>query len=83
MDFEWKLGEDLCEKDCIFDPITFDDIILALHCGEREIDEAAARKVYREILTQRREDAMFLLDRNMSEILRLAKVGRAEYENND
>ena len=29
----WKLGEDLSTKDNLFDPITFDELILTVHCN--------------------------------------------------
>ena len=30
---EWKLGEDLVTSDSLLDGLTFDDLILAVHCN--------------------------------------------------
>lgn len=76
MDREWKLNKDLSTYDNVFDPITFDDIILALHCNERIIDESAVKKVTKEIMEMRMEDFNFLIKNNVEEIIKLAKVGR-------
>ena len=72
----WKLGDDIHPNDCIFDPITFEQIITALHCGEREINPKAVRKVAKEILDGRLEDFYFLLLNNEAEIIAEAKKGR-------
>ena len=81
MSREWKLGEDLFQEDCILDPITFDHIILALHCGEKNITAEAAKRIFRENLEANLQDAYFLLEKNMEEILTRAKAGRAGFEN--
>ena len=73
---KWKLGEDMHREDCIFDPITFEQIITALHCGERVIDTKAVRRVAKEILDSRLEDFYFLLLNNDAEIIAEAKKGR-------
>lgn len=73
---EWKLNKDLSTYDNILDQITFDDIILALHCNEKIINEAAVKRVAKEIMEGRMIDFNFLLDNNMDEIIKLAKVGR-------
>ena len=72
----WKLGDDIHPNDCIFDPITFEQIITALHCGEKEINTKAVRKVAKEILDSRLEDFYFLLLNNDAEIIAEAKKGR-------
>lgn len=76
MEQQWKLGEDMHPNDCIFDPITFEQIITALHCGEKEINTKTVRKVAKEILDGRLEDFYFLLLNNEAEIIAEAKKGR-------
>ena len=78
---EWRLGEDLFQDDCVLDPITFDHIILALHAGEKNITAEAARRIFEESVEMNLEDARFILEKNMDEILRRAKIGRGDYEN--
>ena len=73
---KWKLGEDLHEDDAIFDQITFNDIILALHCGERVIDEKAVIRVANRITDERLQDFQYLIRNNMNEIIAKAKEGR-------
>lgn len=73
---QWKLNEDMHKSDCIFDPITFEDIILAAHCNERVLDENAIKRVAREILESRLEDFEYLIQNNMNEIIAEAKKGR-------
>ena len=73
---KWKLGEDMHPNDNIFDPITFEQIITALHCNERVIDSKAIRKVAKEILDSRLEDFYFLLLNNDAEIIAEAAKGR-------
>lgn len=80
MEPEWKLGVDVHPDDNLFDPISFQDIILTLHCNEKVIDRLSASRCFTEILKQRLEDAEFLLENNMEEIIRRAKIGRAGYE---
>lgn len=73
---KWKLNEDMHKSDCIFDPITFEDIILAAHCNERVLDENAIKRVVREILESRLEDFEYLIQNNINEIIAEAKKGR-------
>lgn len=76
MERNWKLGDDLRGEDNLLDPITFDELVLTLHCNARTINEEAAKRALREIMTTRMEDLEFLLENNMYEILRAAKEGR-------
>ena len=76
MDRQWKLGEDMHETDNILDGITFDDVILALHSGERVIDEKAVRRVVKEILEIQMQDFEYILNNNINEIIARAKRGR-------
>ena len=71
-----KLNEDMHKSDCIFDPITFEDIILAAHCNERVLDENAIKRVAKEILESRLEDFEYLIQNNMYEIIAEAAKGR-------
>lgn len=73
---QWKLNEDMHKRDCIFDPITFEDIILALHCNEKVLDSKAVRRVAQEILNSRLEDFYFLILNNDAEIIAEAAKGR-------
>lgn len=73
---QWKLNEDMHKSDCIFDPITFEDIILALHCNERVLDENAIKRVAREILENRMIDFEYILKNNIYEIIAEAAKGR-------
>ena len=73
---QWKLNEDIHKSDCIFDPITFEDIILAAHCNERVLDENAIKRVAREILESRMIDFEYLLENNVYEIIAEAAKGR-------
>lgn len=76
MDRQWILGEDIHPNDNIFDPITFEQIIIALRCNEKEINHKAVMKVAREILNSRLQDFHFLLGRNEEEIIAEAMKGR-------
>lgn len=73
---QWKLNEDMHKSDCIFDPITFEDIILAAHCNERVLDENAIKRVAKEILESRLEDFEYLIANNIYEIIAEAAKGR-------
>ena len=73
---QWKLNEDMHKNDCIFDPITFENIILALHCNEKVLDRKAILRVAKEILDSRLEDFYFLLINNENEIIAEAAKGR-------
>lgn len=63
-------------NDTILDPITFEQIITALHCGERVLDGKAILRVAKEILDSRLEDFYFLLLNNENEIIAEAAKGR-------
>lgn len=76
MDREWKLGVDLSTCDNLLDGITFDDLILAVHCNCREINHMAVHQQLSEILAQRRQDMVHLLERNIETIMAEARKGR-------
>ena len=76
MERQWKLGEDMHQTDNIFDPITFEQVITALHCNERVIDEHTVLKVVREIMESRVQDFHYFVTNNMQEIIAEAAKGR-------
>ncbi len=76
MERNWKLGDDLTTDDNLLDPITFDDLILTVHCNCRRITEDAVKRELAEFLKMRFEDMLELLKINIGEIVRLAKQGR-------
>ncbi len=73
---EWKLGEDLLTCDSLLDGLTFDDLILAVHCNCRTINPAAVRAELSNMLASRKQDMMFLLEKNMDAIMAEARKGR-------
>ena len=77
MEREWKLGVDLSTCDNLLDGVTFDDLILAVHCNCRAITSEAVRSELRTILVQRRQDMLYLLENNMERIMQEARKGRA------
>ena len=76
MEREWKLGVDLSTKDGLLDGLTFDDLILAVHCNCRTVTPAGVRKQLREILEGRIQDMNFLMENNMDAIMAAAMEGR-------
>ena len=68
----WKLGKDMIPSDTILDPVTFDDLILALKRNYAYIGETAVRTQMKEILDQRLEDVKYLIENNIDEIIALA-----------
>lgn len=77
MEREWKLGKDLYPEDNILDGITFDDLILAAHqC--RLVTPETVRVELNHILSQRRQDMLFLLEKNMDVIIQKALEGREQ-----
>lgn len=76
MERQWKLGEDLFTSDNLLDPITFDELIMTVHCNCREITPEAVWKELSVIMEFRKQDLHELMVRNMDEIIKAAKVGR-------
>lgn len=76
MERVWKLGKDLCTKDSLLDGLTFDDLILAVHCNCRTVTPAGVRKQLNEMLAGRHQDMNFLLENNMDAIMAAAMKGR-------
>ena len=73
---QWKLNEDMHQNDCIFDPITFEQVITAVHHNAEVIDEGAVYRVIADILDSRMQDFEYLIKNNMNEIIAEAKKGR-------
>lgn len=76
MERSWTLGDDLVTSDNLLDGVTFDDLILAVHCSSKEVNRASVHAELREILATRKQDMMFLVEKNMGAIIRAAKEGR-------
>lgn len=76
MEREWKLGVDLFKEDNLLDSITFDELILTVHCNCREIAPKTVREELRRILDYKRQDMEELLRINMDTIIEEAKKGR-------
>ena len=72
---KWLLGEDLATYDNLLDPVTFDDLILALHCNVRkqDINSDATRRELGKILKQRLEDMQALLEKNTDKIIEYSR----------
>lgn len=69
---DWKLGKDMLTSDTILDPVTFDDLILALKCNCEHITPDAVIVQATEIINQRLEDWKYLIENNIDEIIALA-----------
>ena len=80
MEQKWKLGDDLSAEDNLFDGITFNDLILAVHCNCKRITPEAVWATAKEIIEGRMTDFEYLLNNNMGEIMEAAMTGRAQYE---
>ena len=73
---QWKLGDDLSTCDSLLDGLTFDDLILAVHCNCRVINRVAVYAELYKMLASRKQDLEFLLERNMEEIMAESGEGR-------
>lgn len=80
MEREWLLGEDLALEDNLLDPISFQDLVLQVHCNCREITPMAVEKELRETLNSRFADMQYLFEKNIDRIMAEAMKGRGEYE---
>ncbi len=76
MEEKWRLGEDLSIKDNMLDGITFEDIILAVHCNCREITPEAIRKEVLDFVELRLDDMKCLMEKNLDVIAAEAMKGR-------
>lgn len=80
MEPKWKLGDDLSAEDNLFDGITFNNLILAVHCNCKQITPDAVWATAKEIIESRMIDFEYLLNNNIGEIMEAAMTGRAQYE---
>lgn len=78
MEPKWRLGEDMVTSDNILDGVTFDDLILAVHCNCKLVSMAAVYSTLAEILSQRKQDMMYLVEKNMDVIIQKALEGREQ-----
>lgn len=74
MDNSFRLGEDLRTYDNLLDPVTFDDLILQLHCNlpKDRINKTSVREELRSLLDIRTDDMLFLLKKNIDMIIQYA-----------
>lgn len=72
---KWELGVDLIESDYLFDPISFEDIILALRCNHRkeDINVETVLEEFKAIIDIRAEDTAELMKRNIHKMIAIAK----------
>ena len=73
---KWVLGEDMNVIDNIFDSITFLDLITAVHCNSRKITPDAVWRELKRFVEQRCEDTKYLVEKNMEQIMNIAREGR-------
>ena len=62
---KFELGVDLIPSDSLLDGLTFDDLILAVHCNCREVTRAAVHAELSRMLASRKQDMNFLLEKFM------------------
>lgn len=75
LDRVWKLGVDLHPKDNIIECQDFEGFILAVANEEPNITEKTVRKVRDDVVGILLQDMDFLIENNMEEIIRRARVG--------
>ena len=73
---KFELGVDLITSDSLLDGVTFDDLILAVHCNCQTITRAAVHTELNRILATRKQDMNYLLEKNMDAIIAEAMKGR-------
>jgi len=73
---KYELGVGLVPSDSLLDGLTFDDLILAVHCNCREVTRAAVHAELSQMLASRKQDMSFLLEKNMDAIIAAAEKGR-------
>ncbi len=78
METNWTLGDDLATCDNLLDGVTFDDLILAVHCNCRTINRASVHAELNHMLASRKQDMNFLLEKNMDAIIATALKGREQ-----
>ncbi len=78
MERNWTLGDDLLESDNLLDPVTFESLILTVHCNCPVIDKKAVKETMKGIMDERLADMRFLLEKNMDAIIAAALKGRGQ-----
>lgn len=76
MERNWKLCDDMVVSDNLLDGITFEDLILTVHCNCPQITERAVMKELKEILAIHMQDMEFLLENNIDKIIEMASKNR-------
>ncbi len=76
MENKYELGVDLLPSDSLLDGLSFDDLILAVHCNCREVTRTAVHAELNQILANRKQDMDYLLEKNMDAIIAAAMKGR-------
>lgn len=71
MEKEFLLGNDLRTYDSLLDGITFDDLILLLHCNLRKdsIHPGTVKAWLQDLIRKHLEDTWYLVERNMDKII--------------
>lgn len=75
-EMRWVLEEDISVQDNVLDPVTFENLILAIHCNCQRLTPDAVRNELKQIIEMRMEDTMFLIEKNMQAIINAAMEGR-------
>lgn len=72
---EWRLGEDLSTYDNLLDGVTFDDLILQMHCNvpKENMTPNCVRAQLHELLDGRLDDMWFLVEKNMDKIIEYSR----------
>lgn len=73
---KWRLGDDLVTSDSLMDGISFDEIIMQVHCNCRSITPQAVIREVNDLVEQRLDDMRELLARNIDIIMAEARKGR-------
>ena len=62
----------------LVDPLTFETLLLEIHCNIRDISEASVTTQFEEDLQSRIEEARSVFNSNLQNIVEKAKKNRAE-----
>ncbi len=71
---EKKLQEGFHQMDDLLSGFTFGELIETLQSNEAIIDERSVRKVFKELLNFRLEDARYELKKNMHQIIKESQI---------
>jgi len=67
------LDDDFHNEDSLLDGLRYKDLLVAVVCNEPVINEATVMKNFEDMKERILEDAEFLLEKNMKEIIKRAK----------